>query len=85
MLGGGTIVGVRPDTSAAERAAAVKWIDFFYLSKLTDEASAAADAETLAESDAPVGTPDAAGLQRGAAGGVGRLGRRLRQRARWTR
>ena len=57
VLGGGTIVGVRPDTSAAERAAAVKWIDFFYLSKLTDEASATADAETLAESDAPVGTP----------------------------
>ncbi len=57
VLGGGTIVGVRPDSSAAERAAAVKWIDFFYLSKLTDEASATADAQTLAESDAPVGTP----------------------------
>ncbi len=57
VLAGGTIVGVQPDASAAERAAAVKWIDFFYLSKLTDEASATADASTLAETDAPVGTP----------------------------
>jgi multiple sugar transport system substrate-binding protein len=57
VLGGGTIVGVTPETSAAERAAAVKWIDFFYLSKLTDEASAVADAQTLADTDAPVGTP----------------------------
>ncbi|MGH9213278.1 MAG: ABC transporter substrate-binding protein [Acidimicrobiales bacterium] len=57
VLGGGTIVGVRPDASAAERAAAVRWIDFFYMSKLTDEGSAVADAEALASSDAPIGTP----------------------------
>jgi multiple sugar transport system substrate-binding protein len=57
VLGGGTIVGVRPDTSPAERAAAVKWIDFFYLSKLTDQEAATADAQALSESDAPVGTP----------------------------
>ena len=57
VLGGGTIVGVRPDSSAAERAAAVKWIDFFYLSKLTDEEAAIADAEALVASDGPLGTP----------------------------
>jgi multiple sugar transport system substrate-binding protein len=57
VLAGGTIVGVRPDTSPAERAAAVEWIDFFYLSKLTDEAAATADAEALAANDAPIGTP----------------------------
>lgn len=57
VLGGGSIVGVRPDASAAQRAAAVKWIDFYYLGKLTDEQAAVADAEALAESGAPVGTP----------------------------
>lgn len=57
VLGGGSIVGVRPDASAAEREAAVKWIDFFYLGKLTDEKAATADAEALAKTKAPVGTP----------------------------
>jgi ABC-type glycerol-3-phosphate transport system substrate-binding protein len=57
VLGGGTIVGVKPDASPIERAAAVKWIDFFYMSKLTDEAAAVADAESVTGSDAPLGTP----------------------------
>jgi multiple sugar transport system substrate-binding protein len=57
VLSGGTIVGVRPDSSEAERAAAVKWIDFFYLGKLTNEEAAVADAEALVANDAPVGTP----------------------------
>ena len=35
----------------------MKWIDFFYMEKLTDEAAAVADAEALAASDAPIGTP----------------------------
>lgn len=57
VLGGGTIVGVRPDASEAERDAAVKWIDFFYMSKLTQEEAALADAEALVATDAPLGTP----------------------------
>ncbi|WP_026876723.1 ABC transporter substrate-binding protein [Jiangella gansuensis] len=57
VLGGGTIVGVRPDASDEERAAAVKWIDFFYMSKLTEQEAAVADAEALVASDAPLGTP----------------------------
>lgn len=57
VLGGGTIVGVRPDASEAERAAAVKWIDFFYMSKLTQQDAALADAEALVATDAPLGTP----------------------------
>ena len=57
VLGGGTIVGVRPDASEAERAAAVAWVDFFYLAKLTDEEAAVADATALVESGGPVGTP----------------------------
>lgn len=57
VLGGGTLVGVRPDASDIERAAAVKWIDFFYMSKLTDEDQAVADAEALTSNDGPLGTP----------------------------
>ena len=57
VLGGGSIVSVRPDASDAERDAAVKWIDFYYMGKLTDEAAAVADAQGLADSGAPVGTP----------------------------
>src|SRR3954464_13974103 len=30
VLGGGTLVAVRPDANRAARAAAVKWIDFYY-------------------------------------------------------
>lgn len=57
VLGGGSLAVVRADASEAERAAAVAWIDHFYLAKLTDEAAAVADAEALATGDAPIGTP----------------------------
>ena len=57
VLGGGTIAAVRADASDAERDAAVKWIDFFYMAKLTSEEAALADAEALAANDAPIGTP----------------------------
>jgi hypothetical protein len=35
----------------------VKWIDFFYMGKLTNEDAAVADAEALAATDGPIGTP----------------------------
>ena len=57
VLAGGTVAAVRADADDAERDAAVKWIDFFYMGKLTDEAAAVADAEALAVNDAPIGTP----------------------------
>jgi len=57
VLGGGTVAGVRGDASPEEVAAAVKWIDFFYMSKLVDEDAAVADAKALAATDAPIGTP----------------------------
>ena len=57
VLGGGTIASVRADASDAERDAAVKWIDFFYMAKLTNQEAALADAEALAANDAPIGTP----------------------------
>jgi multiple sugar transport system substrate-binding protein len=57
VLGGGTLAGVRPDANAAQKAAAVKWIDFFYERPLIDKQRAIANAKTLAESKQPVGVP----------------------------
>jgi ABC-type glycerol-3-phosphate transport system substrate-binding protein len=57
VLGGGTLVGVRPDANAAAKAAAVKWIDFFYESPLVSKAQAVANAKTLVANKQPVGVP----------------------------
>jgi ABC-type glycerol-3-phosphate transport system substrate-binding protein len=57
VLGGGTEVAVRPDANAAARAAAVKWIDFFYEQPLVNKPQAIANAKTLVESKQPVGVP----------------------------
>lgn len=57
VLGGGNLAAVSPSADAEQQAAAVEWIDFYYMEKLTDEEAAVADAETLAESDQPVGAP----------------------------
>ena len=58
-LGGGTYAAVDPKATDAEKDAAVKWIDFWYLSKLVDQTQAVADAKILAEQSPPqaVGTP----------------------------
>jgi len=57
VLGGGTLVGVRPDANAATRAAAVKWIDFFYERPLVDKKNAIRNAQTLVAGKQPVGVP----------------------------
>jgi multiple sugar transport system substrate-binding protein len=57
VLGGGTLVGVRPDANAAARAAAVKWIDFFYERPLVDKKNAIRNAQTLVAGKQPVGVP----------------------------
>jgi multiple sugar transport system substrate-binding protein len=57
VLGGGTLVGVRPDANAAAKAAAVKWIDFFYESPLVSKAQAIRNAKTLVANKQPVGVP----------------------------
>ena len=57
VLGGGTEVGVRPDANAASKAAAVKWINFFYESPLVSKAQAIANAQTLVANKQPVGVP----------------------------
>lgn len=57
VLGGGTLAVVSAKADDAVRAAAVKWIDFYYMAKLTNRDAAVLDAKTLAESKAPVGSP----------------------------
>jgi multiple sugar transport system substrate-binding protein len=57
VLGGGTEVGVRPDANAAARAAAVKWIDYFYEQPLVSKSQAIRNAQTLVASKQPVGVP----------------------------
>jgi ABC-type glycerol-3-phosphate transport system substrate-binding protein len=57
VLGGGTLAAVSAKADEAVKDAAVKWIDFYYLRKLTDQDAAVKDAETLIASDQPVGTP----------------------------
>ena len=57
VLGGGTLAAVRPDANAAARAAAVKWIDFFYEQPLISKAQAIRNAKTLVAGKQPVGVP----------------------------
>jgi len=56
-LGGGDIAVVSPTVDDTTKAAAVAWIDWYYMQKLLDEDAAVKDAETLAASDQAVGTP----------------------------
>ena len=57
VLVGGNVASVSPKSSDAQRKAAVKWIDFYYMQKLLDQNQAVADAKTLAASNQPVGVP----------------------------
>lgn len=57
-LGGGTLAAVSPNAGGDEQAAAVKWIDFYYLAKLADEDVAVRTAELAASLDQPVGAPE---------------------------
>ncbi|MCV2394217.1 extracellular solute-binding protein [Actinotalea sp. M2MS4P-6] len=57
VLVGGTLAAVNVKADDAVKDAAVKWIDFYYLSKLRDQDQAVADAQVRAENDQPVGTP----------------------------
>ena len=48
---------VSPKIDATTKAAAVKWIDYYYMQKLLNKDAAIVDAEALAASDQAVGTP----------------------------
>lgn len=57
VLGGGTLVAVKPSAKNAELAAAVKWIDFFYERPLISKSAAVKNAQTLVANKQPVGVP----------------------------
>jgi multiple sugar transport system substrate-binding protein len=57
LLGGGTIAVVSPKATDQQKSAAIKWMDFYYESKLTNQAAAVLDAKTLASTNQPVGVP----------------------------
>ena len=57
LLGGGTLGVVKPTATAAEKSAAVDWMDFYYLSKLTNKDQAIRDAKTTVANKQPVGIP----------------------------
>ena len=57
VLGGGTLAGVKPNANSAEKAAAVKWIDFFYEEPLISKTQAIRNAKTLVANKQPVGVP----------------------------
>jgi len=58
VLGGGTMAAVTANATDAEKAAAIKWIDFHYLRKYIDQDAAVTAAKTQLASDQPVGTPE---------------------------
>jgi multiple sugar transport system substrate-binding protein len=57
VLGGGTLVAVNVNTTEAQRDAAIKWIDFYYMNKLLTQDGATADAQALKANNQPVGVP----------------------------
>ena len=57
VLGGGTLVAVNVNTTEAQRDAAIKWIDFYYMNKLLTAEGAVADAQALKANNQPVGVP----------------------------
>ncbi|MFD4673254.1 ABC transporter substrate-binding protein [Lentzea sp. NPDC058450] len=57
VLGGGTLAVVSSNAGEKAKDAAVKWIDFYYMGKLTNQDAATADAKTLADTKQPVGVP----------------------------
>ncbi len=58
VLGGGTMAAVSAKATSDEKAAAIKWIDFHYLRKYTNQAAATQNAQTQVASKQPVGTPE---------------------------
>lgn len=58
VLGGGTLAAVSASASEAERAAAVKWIDFYYIDRQFVEEAAVTEAKVKADLDQPVGAPE---------------------------
>ena len=58
VLGGGTLAAVSPNATPAQVAAAVKWIDYYYLQRYVNQQQAIRYSRTQAASGQPVGTPE---------------------------
>ena len=58
VLGGGTLAAVSVNASDETKAAAVKWISYFYLGRYVDEASAVAYTQIAVANNTPVGVPE---------------------------
>ena len=70
----------------AEQAAAVKWIDFYYMQKLLDQDAAVLDAQTLGRRrTSPSARPQLPIFDQATYAEQSVLDRGVRQRARWTR
>ncbi len=57
LMGGGTLAAVNVNTTEAQRDAAVDWINFYYLSQMTNQTAAVANAKALQDNKQPVGVP----------------------------
>jgi len=58
VLGGGTLAAVSVNDTDAQKAAAVKWISYYYLGRYVDQASAVAYAQMTQANNIPVGVPE---------------------------
>jgi ABC-type glycerol-3-phosphate transport system substrate-binding protein len=58
VLGGGTLAAVSPKSNPAQIAAAMKWINFYYMSQLVTRKGAILNAKTLVKNKQPVGVPE---------------------------
>ena len=58
VLGGGTLAAVSPKANQAQVAAAMKWINFYYMQKLVSRQGAIRDARTQVAEKQPIGVPE---------------------------
>jgi ABC-type glycerol-3-phosphate transport system substrate-binding protein len=58
VLGGGTLAAVKPNASKAQVAAAMKWINYFYMQPLVNKKQAIRNAQNLIAQGQPVGVPE---------------------------
>jgi len=65
VLSGGNVAAVSVKATPEQRAAAVKWIDFYYMQPLTDKAQAVSAGQGAGREQATGRCADAAGLQPG--------------------
>jgi hypothetical protein len=58
VLGGGTLAAVKPTATTAQIAAALKWINYYYMQPLSTKQGAVRNARQLIAQKQPVGVPE---------------------------